>query len=66
VILFATMRVLYNRSRGDEAKQLWEPQYKDMIASLQESAMRRTRPPSGRVRDVTGRNFPDLPVWMRG
>jgi hypothetical protein len=34
------------------------------MASLLESVKRRTRPKSGRVRNVTDRNFPDIPWFM--
>lgn len=64
VILFATMRTLYNRSRGDEASELWQPQFDTMIADMKESYARRTRPKSGQVRDVRNRSFPSAPWWM--
>ena len=53
-IIFATMRVLVNRQRGDEAKSLWQPEYEAMIADLKGSVGRRIGPKSGIVRDVSG------------
>jgi hypothetical protein len=70
VIYYATVLLLRNRSRLDDAKDwLMDFQGADgnggMIGSLLESVKRRTRPGAGRVRNVTDRNFPDFPVWAR-
>jgi hypothetical protein len=70
-VLFGVICVLYNRGRGDEAKQLWEPQYKDMVGdgsekpgSLTAALNRRTVARSGQVRDVRDRSFPSAPWWL--
>ena len=63
VVTNATILLLRNRSRMDDAKD-WKADYEAMIQSLLESAMRRTRPKSGRVRDVTNRSFPDAPWFV--
>jgi hypothetical protein len=63
VILYATVLTLRNRARYDDAKD-WLADFLRMIESLKESAMRRTRPKSGRVRDVTNRSFPDAPWFV--
>jgi hypothetical protein len=62
VILWATYRVLRNRSRYDDAKE-WLADFNAAIESMKESAMRRTRPKSGSVRDVVGRAYPNGPWW---
>lgn len=64
VILFAVSRVLGNRSRGDEAKDIWIPQFDAMVEDLKSSLNRRTQPRSGVVRDVRNRTFPSAPWWM--
>ena len=63
-ILFATMRVLHNRGRSDEAKGIWQPDYTAMVEDMKQSANRRTIPKSGRVRDVRNRAYPSSPWWM--
>jgi hypothetical protein len=65
VIRYAIISVLYNRGRGDEAKQLWEPQYESMVTDLRASTQRRVMPKSGQVRDVANRSFPSSPWWLR-
>jgi len=63
-VLFAIMRVLYNRQRSAEANQIWSPQYESMIKSLESTNNRRTQPKSGQVRDVSGGSFPNASWWM--
>lgn len=71
VVTNATVLLLGNRSRLDEA-ETWRVRFEGangeggMMASLLESVKRRTRPKSGRVRNVTDRQYPDLPVFLRG
>lgn len=62
-VVWATIRTLRNRSRYDDAKD-WQADLDRMMASMQESAMRRTRPKSSRVRDVVGRSYPSGPWWQ--
>lgn len=68
VVMYATILLLGNRSRLDEA-ETWRVRFEGangeggMMASLLESVKRRTRPKSGRVRNVTDRNYPDIPNW---
>lgn len=68
VVTNATMLLLGNRSRLDEA-ETWRIRFEGadgnggMMASLLESVKRRTRPKSGRVRNVTDRTYPDVPTW---
>jgi len=64
VVLFAVMRLLNNRGRATEAKQLWQPEYEQMIADLKETIGRRATPKTGQVRDVRDRSFPSTPFWM--
>ena len=64
VVLFAVRRVLAIRGRSAEADRIWKPEYESLIESMVESLARRTRPKSGRVRDVTNRSFPSTPFWM--
>lgn len=63
VIFYAVMRVLNVRGRSDESSQIWKPQYDEMIETLKESVGRRTRPPSGQVRDVRNRAYPNGPFF---
>lgn len=69
VIYYATVLLLRNRSRMDDAKD-WLMDFQGpsgeggLIGSLLESVKRRTRPGAGRVRDVIGRNYPDIPWFM--
>jgi hypothetical protein len=51
-ILFAVGRVLVNRGRAAEWKEIWQPEYQGMIDSLKDSQNRRTIAKSGVVRDV--------------
>jgi hypothetical protein len=62
VVLYATILTLRNRSRADDAKD-WKTDYEAMIQSLQETALRRTRPQSGIVRDVSGPGLTGAPFW---
>lgn len=68
-LVWATYRVLRNRSRYDDARD-WLNEFQGtdgesgLIGSMKESAMRRTRPPAGRVRNVTDRAFPDSPFFI--
>jgi hypothetical protein len=61
-VFYAVMRVLNARGRSDEVPQ-WKTQFDDVISSLKESVGRRTRPPSGQVRDVRNRSYPSSPFW---
>ena len=71
-IIWAVSRVLMNRQRAAEAKEIWLPMLYGprldgeggMLQSLKESINRRTVPKSGQVRDVTNRSFPNSPYWM--
>lgn len=65
VILFATMRTLAYRGRGDEIAS-WRSEYEATINDLKETMNRRVVPPSGRVRDVMDRSYPSAPYWMTG
>ena len=62
VVLWATYRVLRNRSRYDDAKD-YLTEFEAMMTSLAESALRRTRPQSGIVRDVSGPGLSGAPFW---
>lgn len=64
VVLYTVMRVLNARGRSQEAASIWKPEYEGMIESLKETIKLRTRPRSGRVRDVANRSFPSAPWWM--
>lgn len=63
VVTNATMLLLRNRSRMDDAKD-WKADFESMITSLQETAMRRTRPQAAVVRDVSGPGLSGAPYWL--
>lgn len=69
VVLFAVMRTLMARGRGDEITP-WKIEYEGqdgnggMIANLKDSINRRMVPRSGQVRDVRDRSFPSVPYWL--
>lgn len=70
VVVWATYRTLRNRSRYDDANDyLRDFQGADgesgMIGSLKQDIMRRTRPKSSVVRDVTGLGLSGAPLWLR-
>lgn len=64
-ILWGMMRVLENRGRGDEAAQLYKPQYDETMSMLEEQIRRRTTPRSGQVRDVRGYVWQPFPSYWR-
>ena len=64
VVTWATYRTLRNRSRYDDAKD-YLADFGTMIESLKETAMRRTRPQAGQVRDVNGLGMSGAPLWLR-
>lgn len=63
-VVWATMRVLLNRQRAVEVKEIWRPEFDAMIADMRESINRRTVPKSGQVRDTANRSFPSSPFWL--
>jgi hypothetical protein len=63
-VVWATIRVLLNRQRAIEVKEIWQPMFDGMIADMKESINRRTTPKSGQVRDVANRSFPSSPYWL--
>jgi hypothetical protein len=63
-VIWATMRVLVNRQRAAEAKEIWRPEFDAMIQDLKESINRRTIPKYAQVRDVANRSFPSSPFWL--
>jgi hypothetical protein len=65
-IYYAVGKVLVNRGRAMEWKQIWKDDYDQMIEDLKESVNRRVVPKSGRVRDVQDRSFPSSPWWLSG
>jgi hypothetical protein len=52
-ILWAMCRVLENRGRGDEAKDIYMPQLAETIEEIKTAMQRRLVPKSGQVRDVS-------------
>lgn len=66
VVLYAVIRTLQSRGRAGEAKSIWVPDYEAMIESMRETISARTRPKSGRVRDVATRSYPNFPTFMTG
>jgi hypothetical protein len=63
LVLWTCARVLEAVQRGDEAKDIFQPQYEDRIQKLKESIARRSAPKSGQVRDVRAISYPGMPWW---
>ena len=69
-VVWATIRVLFNRQRADEARSVWMPMLmgpdlkgeSGMIGDLRESVARRTVAKSGQVRDVRS-GMGATPFW---
>ena len=66
VILKATKRTLFNRSRSDEAQNIWEPQIVAKKEELERAVAARAQQKSGQVRDVRGRGYPQGPYFWAG
>ena len=66
VVLWTCARVLESRGRGDEAKDLFTPQYETTIGKLKDQIARRSAPKSGVVRDVRALTYPGggSPWWF--
>jgi hypothetical protein len=63
VVLWTCCRVLEAVQRGDESKDIFQPQYDAQIQKLKESIARRSVPKSGQVRDVRAISYPGWPIW---
>jgi hypothetical protein len=66
VILWTCCRVLEAVQRGDEAKDIFGPQYDARIDKLKESMARRSVPKSGQVSDVRSYPLPGTTPWWLG
>lgn len=73
VVLFAVMRTLQNRGRGNEVEQ-WRREYEGvepggdggLIGQMKALlGSQRAVPRSGRVRDVLNLSYPSAPPWVR-
>lgn len=66
-ILWTCARMLEAVQRGDEAKDIFQPQFENTIQKLKESINRRNVPKSGRVVDVCATGFGStIPWWFGG
>ena len=64
VILWTCCRVLENRQRGDEALQIFQPQFQAKIEELKLAMQRRQAPKSSTVRNVRDLSLPaGAPFW---
>lgn len=64
VVLWTCCRVLESVQRGDESKDIFQPQFENQIQKLKESIARRSVPKSGQVRDIQSISYPGMPVWF--
>jgi hypothetical protein len=64
VVLWTCCRVLEAVQRGDEAKDIFQPQFESQITKLKESIARRSVPKTGVVRDVRALSTPGIPWWV--
>jgi len=65
VVLWTCCRVLEANQRGDESKDIFQPQFDTQIQKLKDSMARRSVPKQAQVRDVTSQGGPSaMPWWL--
>jgi hypothetical protein len=62
-ILWTCCRMLEAVQRGDESKDIFQPQFETVITKLKDSMARRSVPKQGRVTDVNAYSYPTTTPW---